>query len=127
MEKIIQKAIEGGYKDLLSFVSENQFWVVCNTKKTTFIENEESERYGDTKEVSITWGERKEVIVLDPLFWQALGKACRWDILGIGQPFNMGGDWYEEEWHIHYAIKFHLINLTEGWDKAVAYLEELVK
>lgn len=30
------------------------------------------------------------------------------------------GGWRED-------FKFHEINLTEGWDKAVSYLEELVK
>jgi len=70
-----------------------------------------------------TWEVRGTVTrseaILDQLFWQALGKACGWS------------EFYREEtgyseW-LHNAIKFHEINLTQGWDKAVEYLEDLIK
>lgn len=136
MEQIIQKAIEGGYKDLLSFKSENAFWIVCNTKEKTFIEDEHCE----TKKVNVTFTERKEAIVLDPLFWQALGKACGWtgyECLDCGtKHFGQYGysdccqTWSSaksrDRWQYE-ALLFHEINLTEGWDAAVKYLSELIK
>lgn len=62
-----------------------------------------------------------EVGVLDPLFWQALGKACGWDNSEVGEIGN-----YVEDWKTN-AIIFHTTNLTEGWESAIKYLEELVK
>jgi hypothetical protein len=72
-------------------------------------------------------------IVMEPEFWQALGKKCGW--LKIGE---MKYDFFDKEqcenpkydhslaW-IGKAIKFHEINLTYGWLKAVEYLEEITK
>lgn len=57
--------------------------------------------------------------VIDPLFWQALGKACGWN--GDFWRANIDGS---SEWYLK-AMSFHEINLTEGWDKATAYLESL--
>ncbi len=94
MEKIINKAIEGGY----SFEKEK----------------EELLTHGGV------WHPKQ--IVLDPLFWQALGKACGWD-KQYAEKYNIKTDRY----YIGNAMEFHHINLTEGWDKAVAYLQELVK
>lgn len=60
-------------------------------------------------------------ILMDREFWQALHKACKWDedlergVTG----FHLKG--------IGVALRFHEINLTEGWDSAVKYLEDLVK
>ena len=59
--------------------------------------------------------------------WQALGKSCGWnwtdealkDPIGEAMPeFN--------SIHIYHALKFHEINLTQGWDKAVEWLEGLI-
>jgi hypothetical protein len=94
MKKIINKAIEGGYET-----------------NTHFLNSED-----DTKRL-FRW------CVLDPLFWQALGKSCGWEQsndfykLGQGRIYN---------WH-YYALEFHEINLIEGWDKAVEYLKDLIK
>lgn len=46
--------------------------------------------------------------------WQECGKACEWE--GGMQHY----DWREV------AIKFYKINLTEGWDKAVDWLNNLI-
>lgn len=58
-----------------------------------------------------------KLVTLDPLFWQALGKTEHWD---------SGFSLEEYPWKI-YALKFHKINLTQGFDKAVEYLSELIK
>lgn len=69
-------------------------------------------------------------IFLDPLFWQALGRACGWDSgCNICSTFecNNPREHLTEKHiypHINYALRFHEINLTEGWDKAVEYLQE---
>jgi hypothetical protein len=66
-----------------------------------------------------------EEIVLMRTFWQSLGKACGW---------GNAKDIYTGEIKIvntsvwkNNALKFHEINLTQGWDKAVEYLEDLIK
>ncbi len=57
-----------------------------------------------------------KLMLLDPLFWQALGKACGWN------PHKKISD---VDW-IDHALRFHKINLTQGWDKAVEYLADLI-
>jgi hypothetical protein len=118
MEKIIMKAIEGGWrKD--GFVSGGELYGV------------------------------EQFAVLDPLFWQSLSKSCKWKKyvwLSYGDyrfgshdnevftddenfaPPTKGTDtpyasrMVMEEF---VALRFHSANLTEGWDKAVAWLESL--
>lgn len=55
-----------------------------------------------------------EVVLMKSSFWQALGKACGWD------------KEYENKW-MDVAHEFYAHNLVEGWNKAVEWLEELVK
>jgi hypothetical protein len=100
METIIKKAIEGGwkprYRETPSFLSK--------------IEGIEQE---DREELLLSSA------VLDPLFWQALCKACGWGnetIDDYDTGLVRGRDWQ------HHALRFHEINLTESWDKAVEYL-----
>ena len=90
MENIIKKAIEGGWVNVKG-ATEEQIKVVL--------------------EVELKNPYR---IVCDHLFWQALGKACRWN-------------WLDKRNWKYFAIHFHEINLTQGWDKAVEYLEDLIK
>jgi len=78
--------------------------------------------------------------VCDPLFWQSLGKACGW--MGY-QCVNCGYKHFStfgfseccqfwssaktrDRWQYE-ALKFHEINLTEGWDAAVSWLNDLIK
>lgn len=79
---------------------------------------------------------------MNSLFWQALGKACWWvnkpndmiecDIckLKTCQKKFIKGELAKEvtdmNW-LFYSIRFHEINLTEGWSAAVKYLEEVIK
>lgn len=90
MIEIIQKAIEGGW--------------------------EKHGKNGGSK----TTDKFMKVDVLDPLFWQALGKACGWELGKTKWDVATAPQWLE------YSLQFHEINLTEGWDKAVSYLEELI-
>lgn len=128
MDKIIAKAIEGGYEhsdyDLTRFNGLAEATlpdVMCH-------------------------------IVCDPLFWQSLGKSCGWievcdnpghgiinamagvkitDINRLGCP----GCGHNEDHivestrnnHIKYALRFHEINLTEGWSEAVEYLSKIIQ
>lgn len=84
MEQIINKAIEGGYKN--------------------------ATRQG----YEINW-EYSEM-VLHPSFWKSLSKALKWE-----------DNWYQsgEGWKEN-ALSFYEINLIEGWDKAVLWLEDLL-
>lgn len=102
MENIIRKAIEGGFNaDAL---------------------------YGFKLEAPLQIATER-VCISDPSFWVALGKACGWD-----NPLYRGHYKFmnslvhieaEKEW-CHTALKFHSINLTEGWDKAVEYLQSII-
>lgn len=79
------------------------------------------------------------ITVLDPLFWQALGKACGWNgyvCLNCGyKHFSQIGfseccqHWLnaknQDRWQYE-ALRFHEINLTKSWSEAVKYLEDLV-
>ena len=104
MEEIIKKAIEGGYK-----------WT-------------DPHEDGSYQE-----------IVCDPFFWQALGKACGWEnccgncggyLMKDGHCGESSDCWIatfiRPKWQF-VSLHFHEINLIEGWDKAVEYLENLIK
>lgn len=100
METIIKKAIEGGYDKYFK-------------------------RYDE--EADYTLQGAGEILVkravLDPLFWQALGKVCGWE--GHSPADVTSGECeYMGDW-IGNGITFHEINLTEGWEKAVEYLQQI--
>lgn len=99
MENIIRKAIEGG------FVMKNI--ILKDGELYAFGKMETQEVYNQA--------------VLNPLFWQALSKACNWE----GSTYSFQKD-DEQKW-ITFALKFHEINLTEDFDKAIKYLEDLIK
>lgn len=105
MEDIIKKAIEGGYGCPEKHCSR---WI-----NTDGIEN-------PSMHYDHLW-ELQSDMLLDPLFWKALSKACGWN-----------GDFYRasidgsSEWYLR-AMSFHEINLTEGWDSAISYLTNLIK
>lgn len=110
MEKIIQKSIEGGWTNF----------------KPNFLLGEADFIDGVMK---------RNQFVLDPLFWQALGKACGWGISCYHYASKFGWEAYRHQakceigaysWEAN-ALRFHEINLTEGWDAAVAYLAEITK
>lgn len=104
MEKIIKKAIEGGYDN------QNARYIKLGTEDQTHC------NYSN--------------IVLDPLFWQALSKSCEWGSTGIHKACLCGKEKHNNyelmEWHIN-ASNFYEINIIEGWEKAVEWLEEIIK
>lgn len=102
METIIKKAIEGGWKRHYNMPTHPDIFLA-------------------------DVGNYEYQIVLDPLFWQSLGKACGWKIETKGSGFGDNVDvWEKYEW-LTYAKEFHEINLTEGWEKAVEYLESITQ
>lgn len=101
MEKIIQKAIEGGYNNDATRDLLEDFAKKIYARYDTYC-----------------------IIVCDPLFWQALGKACGW----VGVEMAMSGGHskvVDTEWQQN-ALEFHKINLYEGWNKAISYLESII-
>lgn len=136
MEPIIKKAVEGGW----IFQRDNHIFPlfdgVSNNGETAMFTDEHGEN-------GIWVEEQIKVIVCDPLFWQALGKACGWSksCSRCGNTLelkhresnlfvcwscmeDMGDE--VDSWKYH-ALRFHEINLTEGWEKAVASLQEVTK
>ncbi len=96
MKEIIEKAIEGGYKY----------------------------RGGDI--TLRTW-------CLDPLFFRALGKACGWNMGDRSESVEFRNEHgkdlvkgYFNSQAEYFALRFHEINLTEGFDAAVDYLKTLL-
>ncbi len=84
METAIKKAIEGGY----DYVGLSREWKDCILKNTEvyekyghtiakarYISNEDKKEYGSDRRIDT---KNYYDILLDPLFWQALGKAEGW-------------------------------------------------
>lgn len=121
-QQIIRKAVEGGYMPTPAIL-------YCGAN-----EGNETENGPATNQGWSVWNMLNESsfcqphseTVLDPLFWQSLGKACGWNIYhSIACYTYTGGtcgDCYREKRWLHEAKEFHEINLTEGWDKAIEYL-----
>jgi len=105
MENIIKKAIEGGYK-ITPSIWGKPYLEYCTNLTARF-------RFPVNSVRQNAYTVRIKEIVLDNLLWKSLSKSCDWS--GDG-----------DEWMFQ-ALRFHEINLTEGWDKAVSYLEDLIK
>lgn len=135
MEKIIKRAIEGGYN--IPHHSELNGTMTYTKEHLCVMYLYKLQRSSG----SSTWEEARdfykyEKLILDPRFWQALGKACGWGIqikeykgdVHVNHHFN-GGKCTEMcvVPSTKVALRFQEINLTEGWDKAVEYLEDLIK
>lgn len=107
MKTIIQKAIEGGWHN----------W------EHGFIDRS---YHG----ISYDGFQYRKDIILDPLFWQSLGKVFK--VYGKGTGGATSCDCSLEyktsgvATHIQIALRFHELNLTEGWDAAIKYLSELL-
>ncbi|MES2408776.1 MAG: hypothetical protein V4509_00565 [Patescibacteria group bacterium] len=107
MEKIVIKAREGGYN-----IAEWGYSSLPRVDKDDFL-----------------------LMCCDPLFWQALGKAMDWKggkyqvhqkgILAEIDELN-GLKTYKFSGWLHYAMNFHEINLTQGFDEAVKWLSDLI-
>lgn len=123
METIILKALEGGWK--ARDVPDARFRKRL-VSATEFY-------YTESHEAGF-WMTDFET-VCDPLFWQALGKSCGWEgKVEVMETWKKMPDFILERevkvgevntWNYH-ALRFHEINLTEGWESAVKYLEGII-
>lgn len=136
MQEAIRRAIEGGWdRSTAERIADNPY--ANTTDNTTTILNECK-------------------MFMDSLFWQALGKACGWgtEMVLIDEP-GRPKEWcfyyhcpvcgeiianeedgcdnmcstdnpLVESW-LHTAKEFHEINLTNGFEKAVEWLEGEIK
>jgi len=96
IQDAIKKAIDGGYKKkeinqcTIWFIHENAF----DGKRDCFvIDNSYTDQHGERHKKAIHYA--KEIVFLDPLFWQCLGKAMGWGKLISGIWI---GDW-RKHWH----------------------------
>lgn len=105
MEEIIKKAIDGGWDKANARVYD------CDGHDSQHVD---------------------ELMLMDKTFWQSLGKACGWhycrfhSFMGKDSEVEVCHDCTHDEW-CKKALRFHEINLTEGWDKAVKWLNDLIK
>lgn len=67
----------------------------------------------------------ENLVFLDQEFWKAIGKAKGWGNEIIGNPI-LSSHKLLPKWYIK-AIRFHEINLTQGFSKAIEYLEKLIE
>lgn len=108
MENIIKKAIEGEYRPTMRFDG---------------IFDSDGKWVGSAGQTTISFSE----MIIDPLFWQALGKSCRWkDEWACPQCNKLNPELGFVGFHYH-AMKFYELNLTSGWDSAINYLTNLIK
>lgn len=120
MEEIIKKAIEGGAFGNFEKVKSFNWYIGTG--------NEADLIFFDNGNVGIKISLHKSLMRAD--FWQALSKACGWeDGLGYDIKYCYDDEEIESPHSMHIwefnALRFHEINLTEGWDEAIVYLEEL--
>lgn len=118
MEDIIKKAIEGGYKHPQCY----QFSFNEANRGTDW-------KWSGEKSIRTVF----EMFCIDPLFWKTLGNACGWGGSFIFCEKCKMDSVREYECHhkridyTKHALRFHEINLTESWEKAVEYLTEVTK
>lgn len=66
-------------------------------------------------------------ILMDSTFWEALGKATKWNegYHTVNVLLGISGKMINNDTNI--ALRFHEINLTQGFPAAVEYLSNLVE
>lgn len=134
MENIIKKAIEGGWKE---HFGDKNVRMVLSDKTGWWYEWDSEDEYGNPTVLSnpccYDHIKYQYPLIVNPFFWQCLGKACGWGEFwnyrprkNIEEDKQRKGCIVPESWTEYHALRFHEINLTEGWGKAVAYLEKLI-
>ncbi len=98
----MKEAIEGGYK-------------------LSFFEGEMVAKTGDLVHPVMMYKE-----LLDPLFWQSLGKALGWDEIRLGKPEGHAIPWGEEYWQWRYEWHCFIDHIAEGKD-VDSFFKELLK
>ena len=143
IEKIIEKAIEGGWQPVADDLAPKYF--LWTKPYKIFVAGRLCSLYFETK----VEGAVKESILLhtrdifcDPLFFQALSKACKWEerqhpywrlhILKEYDSIPMNqSEVFDKRLHAYeaYALRFHELNLSDpinGWSLAIDYLFDLI-
>lgn len=125
MENIIKKAIEGGWNAMrpekeatvtFRMFTETEYGNGAVFIETTFVEDDKD----NGRNITL----RSEEVFCDPLFWQALQKSCEWkDADRCG---SCGDEVVDMGWRYH-GIHFMEINLSEGFQSAVEWLENIIK
>lgn len=107
MNEAIKLAIEkGGYR-IRGYTDPRYEYISADKGELVY-------RYeGEVSSVKF-WPAMFNEYVLDPLFWQALGKALGWDNGGYYHhyPDNFSRFW-QTEW-LYHALHYHELNLTGG-------------
>jgi len=120
METIIKKAIKGGWGGM----EEKYVKLFSHFSQKTQVDN-------------------FKTFSCDPLFWQAIGKACGWGIKKVemivparytmrkGKKIQWKSNkrtriYFNKKVWAKNALHFHEINLTEGWEPAIKYLTSLL-
>lgn len=111
MESIIQKAIEGGW--MSEKLDDGSHWSYDwkNNPKSPYFRIDMNGMRAGCKVMM-----NEKLMFIDPLFWQALGKACGWKERKT----------VISEYHSN-ALRFHEINLTSSWEDAVKYLTDVIQ
>lgn len=136
MEQLIKKAIEGGWGGSSGF---HDIKYPQTKKQREGLLRLLDDKYPSSKVILIE--NLMHNGVLDPLFFQALGKSCGWakdsapyickdcGVIGVGGSNHMNACKIKKRHYSwkQYALRFHEINLTEGWSAAVNYLEKVTK
>lgn len=80
---------------------------------------------GGFEETAHISDERQWFVFMYPNFWKALGKSCNWgQAKTFTFEFRPTGKMEMYKW---YALEFHRINLTQSFEEATKWLEDLIK
>lgn len=116
MEKAIQKAIEGGW---------NKIWTSCETPTGISKSHDYRDWNIQWKDTTVPQIVRQNDFLLDPLFWQALGKAMGWGKkMSVSIASGGGTAWHTKKWQAHWHD--FIDHLAEGKD-AESFFAELIK
>lgn len=123
METIIKKAIEGGWSEHFGDKKVRMIW---NDKSGWWYEWDSEDEYGNPIALSnpccYDHIKYQYPLVLNSDFWKALGRVCGWGNKKVLGSYGVA----ERDTWLHYAQFFHETNLTEGWNKAVTWLESII-
>ena len=122
MENIIKKAIEGGY-----FIKDDSFALALDSGTQTIedgmIISKKTQDGRDESSRSRLGDINLYKIICDPLFWQALGKACEWK----DEEREYKGGIQVIPGCRFYAIGFCRRNFGGSFESAVKWLENIIK
>ncbi len=130
MEDIIKKAIYGGYTNKL--LSNSDGYSIDMRSRQIKVWRKIPEEFIKPRFLTHSLDKQPKQrnsihfsnLVIDPFFWQALGKACGWPEDLQDEGMWQGGT--IPHWE-YIALRFHQINFGGAWDKAVEYLKSEIE